>query len=191
MFVRQGLGYSTERAWALEPSASLRGSFEAEIWEKDCVHLRPLKANFRLKQQLWKDDDERIILWVKRGMSSSNKREEYEEKLLQSSRRGDIDAVVVSSKQYYVFVFAKKSRARPSGNLKTRHRIFNYFKDLSQQCHLQRLIFSKLITVTTVLMFCLSVSEMSAKYKHTYMYLCFTGNYECLFYRSLCRLFPK
>ena len=102
-------------------------------------------------------------------MSSSNKREEYEEKLLQSSRRGDIDTVVVSSKQHYVFVFAKKSQATPPRDLKTRHRIFNYFKDLSQRCHLQRLIFSTLITITTVLMFCFSVSEMSAKYKHTYM----------------------
>lgn len=109
-------------------------------------------------------------------MSSSNKREEYEEKLLQSSRRGDIDTVVVSSKQYYVFVFAKKSQARPPRDLKTR----SYFKDLSQQCHLQRLIFSTLITITTVLMFCFGVSEMSAKYKHTYMYLCFTGKYDCL-----------
>ena len=124
-------------------------------------------------------------------MSSSNKREEYEEKLLQSSRRGDIDTVVVSSKQYYVFVFGKKSQARPPRNLKTRHRIFKYFKDLSQQCHLQRLILSTLITITTVLMFCFSVSEMSAKYKHTNMYLCFTGNYECLFNRSLCGLFPQ
>ena len=38
MFVRQGLGYSTERAWALEPSASLRGSFEAEN-ERKIVYI--------------------------------------------------------------------------------------------------------------------------------------------------------
>lgn len=124
-------------------------------------------------------------------MSSSNKREEYEEKLLQSSRRGDIDTVVVSSKQHYVFVFGKKSQARPPRNLKTRHRIFKYFKDLSQQCHLQRLILSTLITITTVLMFCFSVSEMSAKYKHTYMYLCFTGNCECLFIILFVDCFPN
>jgi len=42
---------------------------------------------------------------VKRGMSSSSKREENEEKLLQSSRRGDIDSVLVSiSTIYNVFV---------------------------------------------------------------------------------------
>ena len=38
-------------------------------------------------------------------MSSSSKREENEEKLLQSSRRGDIDSVLVSiSTIYNVFV---------------------------------------------------------------------------------------
>lgn len=31
-----------------------------------------------------------------RGMSNSSKREENEEKLLQSSRRGDLDTVLVS-----------------------------------------------------------------------------------------------
>jgi len=40
-------------------------------------------------------------------------------------------------------------------------------------------------------MFCFSVSEMSAKYKHTYMHLCFTGNYECLFIILFVDCFPN
>ena len=38
-----------------------------------------------------------VVFCVIRGMSSSSKREESEEKLLQSSRRGDLDTVLVSS----------------------------------------------------------------------------------------------
>lgn len=60
-------------------------------------------------------------------MSSSSKREENEEKLLQSSRRGDLDTVLVS---FNVFILAVYITGMASNNLKTNYHFLIYLTDL-------------------------------------------------------------